>query len=358
MSKQTSKTNMLTNQEQSQLNKLRLEWEKKQKPLLQNGSSFSQNRGAELTEKTQTIDARELQLDQVKQKNTKKIINLSGKLPENYELKQLIAIGGEGTVYLAKDIEKNKLVAVKFILHGKNASEKERQRFRRQGEVLKKLSHPRIIQVYETGSIEDVDYLVMEYFSTSDLLDFQKKQRDSLVQNWELCSDIVEKILEGLEYAHSLNVIHRDIKPENILLNESDLKIVDFGLAREVTSDHLVTTGFKFLGTPSYSSPEQTLRPKEVDSQSDLFSVGTIFYELLTGKKPFTGSNFLKLMTNIAGQNPLPPREINPKIPEEIERITQKALAKKKEERYFTAQEFCADLQGFRRIQKRLRGFS
>lgn len=282
------------------------------------------------------------------------------KLPSRYEVHEMIGRGGNGVVYLGEDKKENRLVAIKFLLSGEEPCEKDRQRFYREGKVLMDLSHPRIIQVYDVGTCGEVDYLVMEYFPSKSLSQILREEKQTcsfekydFTNNWELCCEIVEKILEALEYAHDHQIVHRDIKPDNVLFQGQEVKIIDFGLAREINPEHTVTTKPMFLGTPVYSSPEQALPSyKQVDQQSDLFSVGIILYELLTGRLPFFSLAFVDLLFQISHEDPIAPRSLNSNIPKELEGIVCKALEKNKNMRYKTAREFAVDLQNVRKGEK------
>ncbi|HBE45170.1 MAG TPA: hypothetical protein DDW17_06920, partial [Deltaproteobacteria bacterium] len=247
-----------------------------------------------------------------------------------------------GTVYLGKDPKINREVAIKTLRYEEfdpQQVEELKKRFFREAEAAGKLSHPNIVTIYDIGEDYDIAYMAMELLDGTDLAEFCEK--DKLLSPAEVIR-IISLVAGALDYAHSNGVVHRDIKPANImLLKNGEIKVADFGIARVMASSK-THTGV-ILGTPSYMSPEQ-IAGQKVDGRSDLFSLGVVFYELLTGSKPFEGDSIATLMYNITTSPPPPLREKAPTIPVVYESIINRLLSKDKEERYQTGRELMNDL--------------
>ncbi len=255
-----------------------------------------------------------------------------------YEVEQHLGRGGMGDVYLVRDTVINRKAALKTI-RGDTGLEAQqviemRQRFYREAQTAGKLAHPNIVTVFDVGEDLGMSYIVMEFVEGNTLTQLMKKQRLSPQQ----IKHVIFNAGLGLDYAHQNGVFHRDVKPDNIMVSKTGLvKVMDFGIARVVESN-LTKTG-SIMGTPAYMSPEQ-VHGEKIDSRSDIFSLGVILYELLTGKKPFTGETMSALMMAIMKGDPAPPSTIDTKIHASWDEILRKALAKKPEERYPTAREF------------------
>jgi serine/threonine-protein kinase len=261
-----------------------------------------------------------------------------------YEIIKELGRGAMGVVYLAKDPKINRTVAIKTIELGGDLEQAERQhiitRFYREAEAAGKLSHPNIIKVYDAGEEEDLAYLAIEYLEGEDLKKYCVKGN---LLPLEKAIEVVMKVADALAYAHSQGVVHRDIKPANImLLKNGDVRVTDFGIAR-ISGSTATQTG-TVLGTPSYMSPEQ-IAGKRVDGRSDIFSLGVVLYELLTGKKPFESESITTLMYKITNEKHEDPRKYNPAIPESCVKIIDKALEKLPENRYQSASAMANDLK-------------
>ncbi|MFH1490512.1 MAG: serine/threonine-protein kinase, partial [Pseudomonadota bacterium] len=243
-----------------------------------------------------------------------------------YEILGELGQGAMGIVYRAKDPKINRMLAIKTIRFSDEFEEAKlrevKERFLKEAEIAGKLSHPSIVAIYDVGEDYDLTYLAMEFLDGEDLHKFCTK--GSLLPLRRVLY-IVGETATALEHAHSQEVIHRDIKPANImLLKNGQVKVTDFGIAKAVSSSQ--TKSGVVLGTPNYMSPEQ-INGQELDGRSDIFSLGVVFYELLTGKLPFHGKNLTNLFYQITQAKHPSPREINPKVPKPCEQIIDKALA-------------------------------
>jgi hypothetical protein len=273
-----------------------------------------------------------------------------------FQIVQTLGAGAMGTVFKAKDPELGRFVAIKTIrLEGLAASqsglEELVKRFKREARVAANLKHPNIVTIYEVGSTPDNSYIVMEYV---DGVGLDRVIRTSGRMSVERTAAIGVQVADALAYAHKQKIIHRDIKPANIMLEPGDtVKVADFGIAKATDmGDHLTATG-GVLGTPSYMSPEQARGKQEdgseIDSRSDLFSLGCILYEMVGGQKAFGGDTLTAIMFKIISEEPRPLRELDPPVPDEMVRIVAKALAKKPKDRYQTGTELADDLRALTR---------
>ena len=258
-----------------------------------------------------------------------------------YEIVGILGEGAMGVVYKGLDPIIERHVAIKTIRH--DAPELEgldiRARFIREAQAAGRIHHPNIVGIYEYNQDADRDYIVMEFVQGVTLEEYIKKHGRLGVR--EAC-DIMVKALEALDFAHTKGVVHRDIKPGNIMLSDSDeVKVTDFGIAR-IESSTLTKVGI-VVGTPAYMSPEQLLG-QTVDQRSDIFSAGTLLYELLTGQKPFTGPNVTAVIYRIVHNEYAHPSTLEPELTGEFDDIIAQALAKRAEERYPTAKEFATAL--------------
>jgi serine/threonine-protein kinase len=249
-----------------------------------------------------------------------------------YEILQELGQGAMGTVYLGRDPSIQRQVAVKTLNYEQFTADELRDvkaRFFREAEAAGKLSHPHIVTIYDVGEDHDMAYIAMELLDGKDLTHFCRK--DNLLPVKRVIN-IISAVAGALGYAHSQQVVHRDIKPANIMLLGNDLvKVADFGIARVISSSK-TQTGVIF-GTPNYMSPEQ-VAGKRVDGRSDLFSLGVVFYELLTGQKPFTGDNMTALLYAVSNSDYQPLHEIAPKTPTCCIKIVERLLAKGVSKRY------------------------
>jgi eukaryotic-like serine/threonine-protein kinase len=269
--------------------------------------------------------------------NATVILNQPGEKPTlgRYRIEKELGQGAMGTVYLGIDPKINRQVAIKTLAYQQIEQDKLpqiKERFFREAEAAGNLSHPNIVTIYDVGEETDLAFFAMEYLEGKNLSSYcQPKQRLPIAQ----VINIISQITTALDYAHRQGVIHRDIKPANIvLLPEGQIKVTDFGIARITTSSH-TETGI-ILGTPSYMSPEQ-VAGKKVDGRSDLFSLGVVMYELLSGEKPFHGENMTALMHNISSASYRPLVEHCPKLPDLCYTIVNKLLQKTVTRRFKSA---------------------
>jgi CHASE2 domain-containing sensor protein/tRNA A-37 threonylcarbamoyl transferase component Bud32 len=261
-----------------------------------------------------------------------------------YEILEELGQGAMGIVYKARDPKINRLLAIKTIRFSDEfETEKIREvkeRFMREAEIAGKLAHPAIVAVYDVGEDYELTYMAMEYLEGESLLKFSRK--GSLLPLRRALYVVAETAL-ALDYAHKQGVIHRDVKPANImLLKDGQIKVTDFGIAKAVSSSQ--TKSGIVLGTPNYMSPEQ-INGHEIDGRSDIFSLGVVFFELMTGQLPFHGKNLTNLFYQITQVKHTSPRQINPKVPKPVEQIIDKALAKNPAQRFPTGADFARYLK-------------
>ncbi len=266
---------------------------------------------------------------------------LPGKIGK-YEIKGELGQGAMGVVYKGYDRAIARSVAIKTITKASLPAEELRHvlnRFRHEAQAVGRINHPRIVQIYDYGEDDEIAYIVMELVNGKTLAQHLAQEVHYDVRE---AGEIIRQVLDGIGYAHAQGVVHRDMKPSNILINsDGRIKISDFGIAH-IEASELTQVG-DVLGTPHYMAPEQFLGG-EIDTLADLYSVGVIAYELLTGRKPFLG-NTATVMQLVMSQPPPDPSQINPKLSPLISRVLQRALAKKREERYQTAREFADALR-------------
>ncbi|MDW8105041.1 MAG: protein kinase, partial [Armatimonadota bacterium] len=263
-------------------------------------------------------------------------VNALGK----YQIVREIARSND-IVWEAVDPELGRRVAIKELNLPEGVTEAQRQeriqRFLREAKAAGRLSHPNIVTIHEVGVDNGRHYIVMEYLEGENLR--ERLQRQGAIPLKEAV-DIALQVLGALEHAHRMGVVHRDIKPENIhLLPDGLVKLTDFGIARIVFEPNITLDG-QIFGTPSYMSPEQ-IEGKEIDPRTDIFSVGVVLYEMLTGRKPFTGDSIVTITYNIMHKEPTPP----PGVPYGVERVLMRAMAKRPIDRYSSAREMAEDLK-------------
>ena len=266
-----------------------------------------------------------------------------------YQIERELGKGAMGVVYGGKDPKIGRIVAIKTMALSAEFEADElkeaKERFFREAETAGRLTHPNIVTIYDAGEEHDLCYIAMEFLKGKDLTPFTKQP--NLLPPEKVLS-IVERVADALGYAHSMGIVHRDIKPANIMYEpEGDTaKVTDFGIAR-ITDSSRTKTGM-VLGTPSYMSPEQ-LAGKRIDGRSDLFSLGVMLYQMLSGRLPFEGESMTQLMFAIANTAHPPIRQFNAALPEWIEEVIDRALAKDFEKRYQTGAEFAEAIRQGRR---------
>lgn len=258
-----------------------------------------------------------------------------------YEIIKRLGSGGMADVYLARDTHLGREVAIKILYKRYARDEEFVARFRREAQAAAGLNHPHIVSIYDRGEAEGSYYIAMEYLDGESLKDVIAREGKIPPQR---AIGIAEQILQALQFAHEHNVIHRDIKPHNIIINgRGQVKVTDFGIARAGTSAKMTETG-SILGTAQYLSPEQA-KGKAVEQSSDLYSLGVVLYEMLTGRVPFEGENPVAIALKHLSDEPEPPQAINPEIPDNLNAVVMKALAKDPRDRYGDAEQFLADLE-------------
>ncbi|NOU01093.1 MAG: serine/threonine protein kinase [Gallionella sp.] len=263
-----------------------------------------------------------------------------------YEVLSELGQGAMGVVYKAKDPLIDRIVAIKTINLGLALDEKEEYegRFYQEAKAAGRLSHPNIVTIYDVGRNDEVAYIAMEFLEGRELRDIMNDE--GLLPVHQIL-DIVAQVASGLAYAHENGIVHRDVKPSNIMVvRDGHVKITDFGIARMASSSVRTQTGM-VLGSPKYMSPEQVMG-KLIDQRSDIFSLGVMLYEMLTGQAPFTGDNVNAIMYQTLNTIPSPPNTLNGSVPEMVNFIVAKALSKGLDDRYQDAKDFADDLRSCR----------
>lgn len=265
----------------------------------------------------------------------------------HFELVELIGVGGFATVWKARDTNLDRTVAIK-IPRKRSLSATETEQFFREARAAAQIRHPNIVGIHEVGKSDDLLYIVIDYVNGISLSDWMDNNPLDCHQAAELC----EKIARLLHVAHDSGIVHRDVKPLNILMDpKGEPHITDFGLAKRDAVEITISINGQILGTPAYMSPEQANGEVDLtDHRSDIYSLGVILYELLTGDIPFRGT-FMQVLMQVVGDKPKPPRQTNAKIHPEIERICMKCLEKDRNHRYQSAIDLADDLRGFQELE-------
>lgn len=265
-------------------------------------------------------------------------------LNNRFQLERKLGQGGMATVYLARDLRLNRPVAVK-VLHGQYANDEQfLRRFKHEADAVAQLGHPNIVRVYDVGNDGDVHYIVMEYIAGSDLKEIITLDAPLPVGR---TLKIVQQIAEALEVAHRSGLVHRDVKPQNVLMDSEDrVHLSDFGIAKSDRSSAYTDPGTTF-GTADYLAPEQG-QGLGATPRSDIYALGIVTYEMLTGRLPFTGDNPLAVAMQHVQATPPPPRQYNPAIPAQLEAIILSAMAKDPNQRPPSARAFAEQLRTYR----------
>ncbi len=262
----------------------------------------------------------------------------------DYELIAEVARGGMGVVYRARQVTLGRVVALKMILAGRLANADDVARFRAEAEAAARLQHPNIVAIFDVGEVEGQQFFTMEFIEGVSLA---RKLAGGPLPG-RLAATYLRKIAQAVHHAHRQGVLHRDLKPSNILLDLADEPhVTDFGLAKRLGGDSGQTRTGTVLGTPSYMSPEQAQGRRDIGPASDIYSLGAILYELLTGRPPFQADTPLDTAMQVIHNEAAPPRLLNPQIDHDLETICLKCLQKDPAQRYESAEALAADLQRY-----------
>jgi serine/threonine protein kinase len=263
-----------------------------------------------------------------------------------YQVLGVLGRGGMGVVYKARHVALKRVVALKMILSGAHAGEDQLARFRAEAEAVARLQHPNIVQIYEVGEHDGLPYFSLEFVDGGSLA----RQLGGAPQPAARAAELTEGLARSVHYAHERGIVHRDLKPANVLLTADGApKVTDFGLAKQIDSDSGQTHSGAVMGTPSYMAPEQAEgKIKEVGPLADLYALGAILYECLTGRPPFKGESLYDTLEQVRTQEPVPPSRLQGKVPRDLEIICLKCLRKEPHKRYASAAELADDLRRFR----------
>jgi eukaryotic-like serine/threonine-protein kinase len=265
---------------------------------------------------------------------------------DHYRIEGLVARSGMASIFRATDLRDGRQVAIKIPHPEMEADPVLYDRFQREGEIGEKLDHPGVMKVLADGDRSTL-YMVMEWVDgrlLRQILHDQGPNNRKLPQ--ERAIKIAINIADALDYIHRNGVVHRDLKPENIMIGPDDrIKLIDFGIAGKEGARRLTFAKLsQVMGTPDYISPEQ-VKGKRGDGRSDIYALGVMLYEMLTGKTPFQGPNPFAIMNDRLMNNPIPPRELNPDISPELQEVIYRAMEREPQNRYSTANEFAWDLE-------------
>lgn len=267
------------------------------------------------------------------------------RLDGRYEIRDIIGVGGMAVVYKAYDNIDDRIVAIKILKEEFLANEEFRRRFKNESKAIAVLSHPNIVKVYDVSLGDKLQYIVMEYVQGITLKEYIEQQK---VIDWKEAVHFTTQILRALQHAHDKGIVHRDIKPQNImLLEDGTIKVTDFGIARFSRGETRTMTAAA-IGSVHYISPEQA-RGEVTDAKADIYSVGVVLYEMITGELPFESDSAVSVALMQLQDEATPPRQINPNIPIGLEQITLHAMEKNTRDRYQSAAEMLLDLDELRR---------
>ncbi|HEX2751430.1 MAG TPA: serine/threonine-protein kinase, partial [Verrucomicrobiales bacterium] len=250
----------------------------------------------------------------------------------DYELLEEIGIGGMGVIYKARHLGLGRIVALKMIKAGELAKRDDVRRFKAEAEAAARLRHPNIVTIHDIGEEEGLPYFSMSYVGGPNLGQLVRMQPLAARR----AATLLRKIAMAVQHAHDEGLLHRDLKPGNILIDPSDEpQVTDFGLARAIHSDSSLTRTGAILGSPSYMSPEQAEgRMKDVDVRTDVYSLGAVLYEMLTGRPPFQGESAMHTLRLVCSAEPAAPRLLNPDVPQDLETVCLRCLEKQPLRRY------------------------
>jgi WD40 repeat protein len=262
-----------------------------------------------------------------------------------YEILAVLGRGGMGVVYKARRVELGRIVALKMVLAGVHLSPRDLERFKSEAAAVARLQHPHIVQLYEFGEHDGRPYFSLEFVEGGSL--HQRLKGEPLPTH--LAAELTEKLARAVHYAHERGIVHRDIKPGNILLTaDGEPKLTDFGLAKQVRVERGQTQTGTVLGTPSYMAPEQALgKSRDVGPTADVYALGAILYEMLTGRPPFRAETPLDTLMQVASEEPVPLSRLQPRLPQDLQTICMTCLQKEAHKRYLTAEGLADDLQRF-----------
>ena len=268
------------------------------------------------------------------------------RLDGRYLIKELIGAGGMANVYKAVDLKENRLVAVKILKEECMKNEELVRRFKNESKAISVLDNPHIVKVYDVSVTEKLQYIAMEFVDGITLKDYMEYRKQPLT--YKETVHFITQTLDALRHAHEKGIVHRDIKPQNImLLADGNIKVMDFGIARLSRSENHTMTD-KAIGSVHYISPEQA-KGDVTDAKADIYSVGIMMYEMLAGKLPFDSDSPVSVAIKQISDTAVPLRSVNPAVPEALEAITNRAMAKEPSERYQSAGEMLADIEAFKR---------
>lgn len=278
--------------------------------------------------------------------NISNLANFDNQLPRHigrYEIVELLGKGGMGKIYKAVDSDLERIVAIKVL----NEAEfnQTHHPLLKEARIAAQLSHPNIVTIYEKSQESDQHYIVMEYIPGCSLTEYLKQG----LPNTQWVMSTFYKIVLAIQYAHHMDVLHRDLKPANIMMMaKKEPKVTDFGLAKMINADTSVSSSGTIIGTPAYIPPEQIHgKVAEIDQRSDVYGLGAILYEMLTGRPPFHGNNLLEIARAVLEKPPQSPKKLNNSVPDEVEAICLKCLEKNPKRRYQTARALAQDIERY-----------